>query len=134
MTLEERQDAAFFFFRLFGEGAFGALTVVGRGAGLDAALLRQGHALHMEGLVGGAFDDAVLLIENFYRQVMGASINVAQGKYRARPRRARRLAVEQQAVAVAFFRPGSLVTLTISSPAVLRIVASGSGINSRSIS
>nr|BFE92203.1 hypothetical protein GCM10020185_27390 [Pseudomonas brassicacearum subsp. brassicacearum] len=79
------------------------MTVIGRGAGFDAALLRQGHALHMEGLVGGAFDDAVLLIEDFYRQLMGASIDVAQGKHRARPRRACWLAVEQQAIAVAFF-------------------------------
>lgn len=72
VVLEERQDAAFFFFRFFGERALGPLTVVGRGAGLDAALLRQGHALHVEGLVGGALDDAVLLVKDFHRQMMAA--------------------------------------------------------------
>ena len=58
-------EGAFFFGFVF-EGAFRPLAVVGKDAGFDLTFLREGNALHVEGLIGCAFDGTTLFIEDFH--------------------------------------------------------------------
>ena len=51
-----------FFFRFVFEGAFRPLAVVGKDAGFDLTFLREGNALHVERLIGCAFDLSLIHI------------------------------------------------------------------------
>ena len=70
MRLEKSQERIFFFARFVAERAFRPLAVVFEDTGFDPALLGERRALHVERLVGGAFDDAPLFVEDFHGQGM----------------------------------------------------------------
>ena len=78
--LASAPEEAFFFFGFVFEGAFRPLAVVGKDAGFDLAFLREGNALHVEGLIGRAFDGTALFIEDLHRQIVAAAVDVAQGE------------------------------------------------------
>jgi hypothetical protein len=57
--------------------------------------------MQVEGLARGAFDGHAVAIDDFHCDLVGAAIEVLQREHRAASRHSGRLAVEQQAIAMA---------------------------------
>ncbi len=70
-------------------------------AAVEVERVGHGNAEHVEGLVGRLLDGAPEGVDDFHCDLVGAAIDVVQREDRAAARVADRLAVQQQAVAVA---------------------------------